>query len=292
MVLNIVCCSIVVGDEPQQDASLREMTARASSVHLRTAGESDALHVNATPLFRYNDATFETSDGALWLWESDSRPLALLCLFHKTYRAEEWNYELTLLDGGPINVTGRAGWVWNPERVSREWLALDGPEVHTREAVRLRQLRALAREFAATEPDEDNFQLRLLPQPVHRYSRPQDGILDGALFLFVYDTNPEVVLQLEAVSGDEPGWRAAFGRITGNRLAVSRRGEPVWQAEPVRHWNPKATYYSHYGPDPLQPMESSPPKRSRHECEEVDSMTDTFDNWILFAEPREPLDAD
>ncbi len=237
-------------DDGKQD--IREMVARATSLTLNAEGRAEALRVHATPLFRFNDAARSTSDGTLWLWEAGSAPLAVLCLFHKSVLAQEWNYELTLLGDGPVQVSGRPGWTWEPGRQRQQWLTIDGPVVDGRDAVRLRQFKALAHEFVATEPEHAGSVLRLLPQPVHRYTRAGDGFVDGTLFLFVWETNPEVVMQLEALGGRSPGWRASFGRVAASRLVVSRRGEPVWEAEPVRQWDPQADYYSHYGPDPVE----------------------------------------
>jgi hypothetical protein len=231
---------------------IREMVARASSLTLDADGRAEGLRVNATPLFRFNDAARETSDGTLWLWEAGSAPLAVLCLFHKSVLAQEWNYELTLLGDGPVQVSGRPGWTWGPAPRRQQWVTIDGPVVDGRDAVRLRQFKALAHEFVATEPEHASSALRLLPQPVHRYARTDGDVIDGTLFLFVWETNPEVVMQLEALGGSAPGWRASFGRVAASRLVVSRKGKPVWEAEPVRQWDPRADYYSHFGPDPVE----------------------------------------
>ena len=46
---------------------------------------------------------------------------------------------------------------------------------------------------------------RLLTVPVFRYSQPERGIVDGALFAFVRSTNPELLIVIEAqvVEGKE-----------------------------------------------------------------------------------------
>ena len=50
--------------------------------------------------------------------------------------------------------------------------------------------------------------LRLMPQPVYRYSEP-DKILDGGLFVFALGTDPECNLLLEAYE-DEKGARFRY----------------------------------------------------------------------------------
>ena len=68
-----------------------------------------------------------------------------------------------------------------------------------RPAGRARQIKDLAQRFSAHEfwdPNNSRFELRLLIQPVHKYSEPDSGLLDGALFLVCHETNPEVALLL------------------------------------------------------------------------------------------------
>jgi hypothetical protein len=52
----------------------------------------------------------------------------------------------------------------------------------------LRQLRKLAKEFSASAKyrnSTDDTELRLLPQPIHSYAAPKQGVLNGGLFAFV-----------------------------------------------------------------------------------------------------------
>ena len=81
-------------------------------------------------------------------------------------------------------------------------------------ALRLRQMKDLAGQFtAACDPSRsggwtNRHALRLLTTPVYRYSEPTSDITDGALFAFAQGTNPEVLIQIEAIraAGTE-SWR-------------------------------------------------------------------------------------
>lgn len=237
-------------EDADDAARMREMIVRAQSMQLRVGDGPDVLRVAGNPIFRYSDAARDTVDGTLWLWEHASEPLALLALFRDPREGFEWNYELVLLGDGPLSVTGRPGWSWRPGRHPREWRPIDGPPVASQAAKRLTQLKAVARQFVGTEVlDKETYRLRLLPKPVHRYSRTLQGVRDGSLFLFAYGTNPEIVLQIEALD-ESPGWRVAFAPLSSAELAVMRDQTVVWRADPVLEWEPTAAYFSHYGPDP------------------------------------------
>jgi hypothetical protein len=109
----------------------------------------------------------------------------------------------------------------------------------------------------------EDYQLRLLPRPVHRYADEGAGIVDGALFAFTYGTNPEVFLQIEArrEETDRPRWRVSFARSSAAAVAVTRDGMTVWSAEAYERvgfrsgrllgLNPRDPYFSVWGPDPL-----------------------------------------
>src|SRR5271156_2607058 len=61
-------------------------------------------------------------------------------------------------------------------------------------AERLRQMRALAREFkASVDLEKGGTELRLLSQPLFRYESKSDG----ALFAFVMATDPEALLVID-----------------------------------------------------------------------------------------------
>jgi hypothetical protein len=99
-------------------------------------------------------------------------------------------------------------------------------------------MKDLARRFEAFEfydhrsGESERYQLRLLPQPVLRYTDPAAGLVDGALFFFVYGRNPEVVLLVEARREGDTGpiWSYGLARVGAARLHVKLDGAEVWQA--------------------------------------------------------------
>jgi hypothetical protein len=91
---------------------------------------------------------------------------------------------------------------------------------------------------------------------VHRYHSATGKVKDGALFLFVTGTNPEIIVQVEALDETPPQWRVGFARLTSAEVSVFREKEKVWTASRVLKWNPTHEYFSHYGPD--QNIKKSP----------------------------------
>ena len=99
-------------------------------------------------------------------------------------------------------------------------------------------LRSLAEEFQSSmlgwkADSTDREELRLLPRPLYRYE-PKDGpILDGAVFAFVMGTDPESLLLIEAVKGDNGNakWEFAFARRTSGELEGRHKDKVVWHAD-------------------------------------------------------------
>ena len=95
-------------------------------------------------------------------------------------------------------------------------------------------MREIARRFRVVlhDPDENVTELRLQPQPLHRYASPSGRIQDGAIFSFVVATDPESLLIVE-VAGEQrpPEWRCGFVRMHYWALtAFDSGGDEVWNA--------------------------------------------------------------
>jgi hypothetical protein len=101
-------------------------------------------------------------------------------------------------------------------------------------ARRLRQMRELASGFSGekTTRNGEVRDLRILPQPAFRYEmkQPNPEILHGALFALVEANDPEVFVLLEArATGSTYAWHYALARMQSLRVAVSYRGQQIWE---------------------------------------------------------------
>lgn len=243
---------------PKTDAKLDAMRQRAESLKLTIEGQPEVNRVKPVPLLRYNDPTITTTDGTLWLWEVRNRPVAALCLFMDSRDGFQWNYELVALSDDAFRVEGRALWNWQPKNPNRGWQSLENPIPAETPNQRLSQMKTIAAMFEGEESVENRLnRMRMLPRPVHRYSAPETGVVDGAIFLLAIGTNPEVLVQVEALKDKPQPWRVGFARMSAAELTVRCHEASVWTAAPILKWNPRDEYFSHYGPD-REPVEQRP----------------------------------
>jgi hypothetical protein len=120
-------------------------------------------------------------------------------------------------------------------------------------------MRSLARRFQAHQfwdPDNSRFELRLLAQPLHRYEDPDRGLVEGGLFILANNTNPEVVLLLEAARHDSgaAAWQYALARLGHAEMHVSLDDVEVWSVPRVDALPADSPYWLFYqsaqAPDP------------------------------------------
>lgn len=231
----------------QAGERLREMQQRVRAIQTYRLGPETRKPVELIeePLFRFNDAARDFPDGTLWAWGRTGRPAALLCLalYTPAKGAEGYVYEFISLSAGLVLAEGSEGGTWSPQKPGLSFQAFpDSPSPADTEAGRLRQLKELARRFTAFEflgSDHQRYELRLLQQPVRRYADPDSGVLDGALFLFAYGTNPEVAVVIESQreGSSAPVWRYGLARIASAELIVHVNDREVWhEAELKTPW--------------------------------------------------------
>jgi len=217
----------------------REMDRRAGQIKVYKVKDGKNLEVprREQPLLRYSDPTRDFFDGTVWAWGTSGRPVAIV-----TFERHEsiWTYEVLSLAADGIAADLPTGQRWAPRKPGLEWQALpDAPAPADGEAQRLRQMKTLMERFSASEMlGSESFELRRMPTPIHRYSDRDSGIRDGAMFLLVYGTNPEVLVLIECREAGEPKWYFNLSRLTAARVTVRLDGREVWTKPQVR--NPEA----------------------------------------------------
>ncbi len=98
---------------------------------------------------------------------------------------------------------------------------------------RLIQMRAQARRFTASEVVKERFELRLMPQPIERYTPAGSDRADGSMFLLAFGLNPEAILFIES---DGKQWNYALGRLAGaSKMNAEIDGQPAWEAGPAKY---------------------------------------------------------
>ena len=109
----------------------------------------------------------------------------------------------------------------------------------------VRQIKAY--EFFApdNEPTPRRYELRILPQPVHRYADANSGLIDGGLFMISYGLNPELVLLVEArrENSSRSAWWYGVARISIAQVHVDFDGKEIWSHPGGASRGPRDTYW-------------------------------------------------
>jgi len=185
------------------------------------------------PLLRWSSVEGNVKDGGLYGFTRGGRLDVVMQfpLHSETFTVQEF----VATCEQPISMKRDGQEFWRYDSPSIEWNVLpDAKPPHESKTARTVQFRQLAESF---EIQIDHGQktfvrqpLRLLRQPVHRYQDLDIGAVDGAVFAFVLETDPEAILMLEACQSDTgPQWRYAVTEMTVNALEVTRNGKKVWE---------------------------------------------------------------
>jgi hypothetical protein len=204
-------------------------------------GRSGRLTLEPKVLLQWSNPVVGSIHRSVFVWTAKGRPEVVASIY-KWYGPRNFHLgvEFHSLANGPVVAERAGGVVWSPTEPGLAYAPVPGaPAPADSPAQRLRQLRALAKEFTASEVDREGVtrELRLLTQPVYRYESTDPAVLDGGLFAFVEGTDPEVFLLLEARRRDGGyGWDYALARMNGVALRVVHRDREVW-SRPELPWD-------------------------------------------------------
>jgi hypothetical protein len=218
-----------------QKRLLRNARQHVGRLTMRIADEpNDEMTVVERPLLAYGEPARGNSHGTLWAFGDHGRPAAFMELFQASDKETIWFQSLIRTGNQPLLLKSPDGMSWAPPRGPIARLSLENaPQPAAGGAARLRQLKSLARRFAAHEiwdPGDSRYELRLLVQPVHRYDDAESGIQDGAAFVFAHGTNPELILLLEALgdSAERARWHYTAFPSSSAELHLEIDGREVW----------------------------------------------------------------
>lgn len=224
--------------EDQGKVRLDEMRrrAQATKIHALDAGEKTTLELFSGPMFRYSDQPRLILDATLWGWGTRGRPLAMekIEFYRRPQGQRRWFHCMTSLSQDLLDVRWPDGQRWSAREPAFELHALaDGPNAAESEFRRLLQMKSTARRFSATlfEPVPKREELRLLTRPICRYTDPDSGLQDGAIFGFAANgTNPDLLLgiELHGESLSDSAWKFGLARMTLAQLTVRLDGKEVW----------------------------------------------------------------
>ena len=226
---------------------LKELKAAASAYRIEREGEPPIrLELVPEPALRWNNPLSIAYDGAVFVWVADGRPEVAACFYRNVWggRAME-HHEFQSLSEARLTATSPRGVVWAPRAPGIVFKAVpDAPAPAADAPRRLRQARALARQFHAGYKSEDTPQrssLRLLVKPLFQYAGRGPEQPEGVLFAFVKATDPEALLVIETrPTSAGPAWHYGFARMRAGGLRGWHNDPLVWEV-------------SRTGPDPGSP---------------------------------------
>ncbi|HQU44178.1 MAG TPA: hypothetical protein PK867_15265 [Pirellulales bacterium] len=227
------------GEEPAEapPTAAEKTHLRAAEKHMRGLGlrrrdaDADAIGLIDRPLLSFGDPARMHQRGSFWAWGRTGRPTVFLELWQDADQPELWRHSVTLSSAERLSLNAGPSGRWTPPQTPLETpLIADGPAPAKEEMPRLRQLKQQACRFTAHEfwdPDK----LRLLTQPVHRYSDAKMRLQDAAVFILAHGTNPEVVLLIEAQGEavESSRWHYALIPTSSAELHVELDGKEVWR---------------------------------------------------------------
>jgi hypothetical protein len=243
LILRLCCCTCCVlgvagllrGEEPP-DAKLQKLADESRSraegieVSVVVGGRTTKATVHPNPLMKYTDVPRQIEMATLWVWQDEGRPVALGKV--EAYQRQEgvkWLYCFASTSTGLVEGKWPDGRRFQARKPGVEWATIDGPAPQETAAGRLRQVKELFRRFSATADNvalKTSDELRPLARPLHEYSAPKQGVLQGALCgLTANGTNPDVIVALEAVSPAEgkdgpKSWRYGVVCMTTSGVSV------------------------------------------------------------------------
>ena len=222
--------------EKQRIEAALKLTKEAAVKYEFLLGESgQRAELLAEPLLKWSNPAQGEIHGNVFLWTSGGRPAVVASIFKWFSPHTHMSHEFHSLWEQPLQGKANGKDLWTVSEGGLKFAPLaDAPAPAAGKGQRLLQMRELARACAVTKRERDGnvSELRLLTQPIFRYASPQGGIADGALFVFVQGTDPEVFLLLEArEAGGKTQWQLAVTRMNGVGFELRYRDKPIWKAE-------------------------------------------------------------
>ena len=196
------------------------------------------LKLREQPVLTWTNA--EQYMGAVFVWEYGGRPEVIGCIgSHQGEGRSNVFHEFHSLSLQPLQTVKFGGTgSWTPAKPGALMAVATGAQAPAdSERQRLTQMRAIAREFRGWMKDNDDVtELRLLPQPIVRYSAPEQGVRDGAIFALVWKgTDPEILLVVEDRKHDAGDrWEYALARFNFREMWAQRNDREVWRVEVAR----------------------------------------------------------
>lgn len=243
-VLAGICLFAIIVDVRAEDGGNAKSTAAIQSMHdeianLKITVERESMWVPAVlkgePILHYTDPQRLFPDATLWVWLLDGQPILFSKLERMGGNPPQTQYCMATAHQARIAARWPDGIVWKSQKAGIQFRPIDQADLPQKTApLRLVQLRSIARKFRATTTDHVNQseEMRMLTQPILRYSNAGQSLVDGAVFALTSNgTNPDALLlvQVRHHQGDKPVWEYGCLGMTGDHVAVEFDGQSVYK---------------------------------------------------------------
>jgi hypothetical protein len=232
-------------EEAKSSQLAKESRSRAAAIEVKVGSgdRTTKVTLHPDPLMKYTDVPRQIERATLWVWMEDGRPVALGKV--EAYGRKDgtrWLYCFASLSDGLVEARWPVDREFKATRAGIEWVALKEPAPQGTAAGRLRQLKELFGRFSATTKSaamKTTDELRPLARPLHEYSAPKRGVVQGILCGFAANgTNPDVVVALDAVgaadgTGGATSWRYGVIGMTTSGITVKLDKDEVFTRPPV-----------------------------------------------------------
>lgn len=221
-------------ESPIQSAEQRMefMQAQAEAFEGKI-GDTVKIQAFEKPLLRWSNPQTNILDGVLVCWvDQAGAPAATAQICLTPNSLDQWAIELQSLAQQPISLSNGVIETWEPSDAGVIWRPLkDAPDPAVDQQRRLVQMRAAARRFRGDDDFENSESvLRLMTNPLLRYSNPDAGITDGAMFALVHGTDPELLILIESRRDGQGAsqYYWALAPVTSFELRGYLDGKEVW----------------------------------------------------------------
>ena len=242
----ILTTSFVLADQPEDEksraaAALEHGRKEVSAFTIRGEGPGGAeFHLVKKPILRWSNPIRGSVFGDVYIWTSKGRPEVVGSFLEWYQPIQSKEVELHSLSLGPLVAERPDQLSWTTNRAGVELKPIPGaPPPAATPALRLRQIRELAKDFTARQVSHTgvDYEMRLLNQPIYRYEDTEGDLIDGCFFVFVHAGDPEVFFQIEArKAGGVASWQYSLARFNSVFLAVSHKGREIWTAPQIVPW--------------------------------------------------------
>ncbi|MCA9140783.1 MAG: hypothetical protein KDB00_28620 [Planctomycetales bacterium] len=244
----------VVATDEQRDRWMRVYSEEAAQYQMfRRGEEEEELELVASPIQTFtNPVRVRDTHGATFVWTSDGRPEVVGAIWSvvspEDSTKRHLSHEFHSLSTAAIYSRhapreSQLGVVpdWNSNEPGIKQAAIpNAPTPASSANLRLTQMRHLARNFEPSVPPgtgDGQGSFRLLAQPIYRYQSEKHDVIDGAVFAFVMGTDPEVILQIEAIQSDNGlKWHYSIAPMTNLPMRVDYNGTRVWECQRAVPW--------------------------------------------------------